>query len=1050
MIDRKLNPADLTALQKELNNKRPLNRSGFSSRITVHMGTCGIASGAEDVLKCFEEEISKSGKKDVCIITTGCIGLCSHEPLVTVETLKAEPVIYSRVDKNVASQIFKDHVIAEKVVKEAALAKGMASDTTNVCSDCAKDEIPHVSQLPFFGHQHSIVLRNRGLTVPDSLEDYIWRDGYQAAAKALTELKPEEIIKEMKVSGLRGRGGGGFPTGLKWEFAAASKNDTKYVLCNADEGDPGAFMDRSIMEGDPHALLEGMIIAAKAIGANYGYIYCRAEYPLALEKLETAINTATKAGLLGDNILGTGFDFHLEIYMGAGAFVCGEETALINSIQGERGTPRPRPPFPAVSGLWKKPTILNNVETYTNVSNIIRNGGDAYAAIGTAGSKGTKVFALTGKVNHTGLVEVPMGTSLGRIVYDIGGGIPKGKPFKAAQLGGPSGGCLPAKYLNIKTDYEAIIEAGAIMGSGGLIVMDDDTCMVDMARYFMDFCQDESCGKCVPCRVGTKRMLEILERICAGQGEEGDIEKLEDLAHTIKDSALCGLGQTAPNPVLSTIRHFRHEYEAHIYDKKCPAASCTKMFKSPCQHTCPIGMDVPAYLALIRAERFDDAYDVINDTNPFPSVCGRVCTHPCQLKCRRGQMDDPVAIRDLKRFASDRVDRSKVTPLPTTRSQKVAVIGAGPSGLTAALELRRRGYSVMVFEGLPEPGGMLRYGIPPYRLPREILDIEIKAILGTGIELKTNCSIGKDLSVQKLVDDFDAVYVAVGAHGSASLRIEGENAEGVFGAVEFLQKTNRGTIKTVGENVVVIGGGSSSMDAARTALRLGAKKVTVAYRRTRDEMPAMLEELIGADEEGIEVVELASPIRIVTENGKAKAVAFVKNELSDYDDSGRKWPVPIDGSEWEIKAETVVYAIGNKTDFSFNDANICTTEKNTIVVDKRLRTVNEKVWAGGDATPGTAIVIEAIADGQKAAKAIDAAIRLANGEAPYVTPKKKIIDVPGSADDICIDQPYVPMPEIDAKKRCGIFDEVQTGYTTEMAVKEAGRCLRCDLNSETK
>jgi NADH-quinone oxidoreductase subunit F len=1048
MIDRKLTPGDLPKLKSEINEKRSLANSGYAARVTVHMGTCGIASGASDVLDALSDETKKSNRKDIKILTSGCIGLCSHEPLVTVETLKAEPIIYYRVDGPAAREIFKKHIVDGNVQKDKALASGMASDTQEAASK--KNGIPHVSELPFFGYQQNIVLKNKGLTDPDSLEDYIWRNGYQGAAKALTAMKPEEIIQEVKTSGLRGRGGGGFPTGLKWEFASASKNDVKYVLCNADEGDPGAFMDRSVMEGDPHAVLEGMLIAAKAIGAHYGYIYCRAEYPLALEKLENAIQQAKAAGLLGDNILGTGFNFDLGIYMGAGAFVCGEETALIASIQGERGTPRPRPPFPAVSGLWKKPTVLNNVETYANVANIILNGGATYAAIGTAGSKGTKVFALTGKVNHTGLVEVPMGTTLGRIVFDIGGGIPKGKPFKAAQLGGPSGGCLPSKYLNIKTDYEAIIEAGAIMGSGGLIVMDDDTCMVDMARYFMDFCQDESCGKCTPCRVGTKRMLDILQRICEGKGEEGDIELLEDLAQTIKDSALCGLGQTAPNPVLSTLRHFRHEYEAHIHDKKCPAAACTKMFKSPCQHTCPIGMDVPAYLALIKAGRFDEAYEVIADTNPFPSVCGRVCSHPCQLKCRRGQMDESVAIRDLKRFASDRVDRTKPVKLPTTRSQKIAVIGAGPSGLTAALELRRRGYTVMVFEALPEAGGMLRYGIPSYRLPRNILDVEINAILGTGIELKTNCRVGKDITAEKLVAEFDAVYVAVGQHDSAKLRIEGEDAEGVMGAVEFLQKTNRGDIKKVGLNAVVIGGGSSSMDAARTALRLGAKKVTLAYRRTRDEMPAMLEELIGADEEGIEVVELVSPVRIIKENGKAKSIVFAKNALSDYDDSGRKWPVPIEGSEWEVPAETIVYAIGNKIDFGFNASNLCTVNKNDIIVDKKLRTSNEKVWAGGDAVPGIAIVIEAIAHGQKAAGAIDTAIRLKAGEAPYVAPKKKPIELPGTADDIRIDQPYVPMPELAADKRRGDFNEVQTGYTVEMAVREASRCLRCDLNSENK
>ena len=477
-------------------------------------------------------------------------------------------------------------------------------------------------------------------------------------------MTPSEIISEVKTSGLRGRGGGGFPTGIKWEFCATSKGDIKYVLCNADEGDPGAFMDRSVMEADPHAVLEGMIIAAKAINSHQGYIYCRAEYPLAVKRLNLAIEQAREYGLLGKDILGSGFDFDVEVYQGAGAFVCGEETALMGSIEGRRGMPRPRPPFPAVSGLWKKPTVLNNVETYANIPQIILQGGENYAKIGTESSKGTKVFALTGKVNRIGLVEVPMGTTLGEIIFDIGGGIPSGKRFKAAQLGGPSGGCIPAEHLNTPTDYEAIAKAGAIMGSGGMIVMDDDTCMVDMARYFMDFCQDESCGKCTPCRVGTKRMLEILQRICKGEGREGDIELLEDLAQQIKDTALCGLGQTAPNPILSTIRYFRHEYEAHILDKHCPAAVCSELFKSPCQHTCPVGMDIPAYIALVRAGRIDDAYKVLKRTNPFPSVCGRVCGHTCQMKCRRGQLDEPVAIMHLKRFITDHAKRPKIEPLP--------------------------------------------------------------------------------------------------------------------------------------------------------------------------------------------------------------------------------------------------------------------------------------------------------------------------------------------------------------------------------------------------
>jgi NADH-quinone oxidoreductase subunit F/NAD(P)H dehydrogenase (quinone)/NADP-reducing hydrogenase subunit HndC len=436
-----------------------------------------------------------------------------------------------------------------------------------------------MSDIPFYSKQQLIVLRNRGLIDPENIEEYIARDGYIGAGKALTEMTPEEIIEELKKSGLRGRGGAGFPTGKKWELANKTEGNIKYILCNADEGDPGAFMDRSVLEADPHAVLEGMIIAAKAIGAKHGYIYCRAEYPLALKRLDIAISQARKFGLLGDDILGSGFDFDMTVYQGAGAFVCGEETALMRSIEGKRGMPRPRPPFPAQMGLWNRPTNINNVETFANVPQIICNGGSWYSSIGTESSKGTKVFALTGEVRNIGLVEVPMGTSLRSIIFEIGGGIPKKRKFKAVQLGGPSGGCIPEEYIDTPVDYESIEKLGAIMGSGGMIVMDDHSCMVDMARFFMEFIQDESCGKCTPCREGTKQMLQILENITVGKGEPGDIDALENLSHAIKDSALCGLGQTGPNPILTTLRYFRDEYEAHINDKKCPAKRCPALIE---------------------------------------------------------------------------------------------------------------------------------------------------------------------------------------------------------------------------------------------------------------------------------------------------------------------------------------------------------------------------------------------------------------------------------------------------------------------------------------
>ncbi len=536
----------------------------------IQLMLCGgegcTAAGSGKVKTALLDEIKKHelGNR-IDIIMTECNGFCAIGPVMTVQP---EGVFYQGIKPEDAAEIVEEHLVNGNPVKRL-LYKGPGS----------KDEIPKLDDIPFFEHQVFRVMRNKGLIDPEIIDEYIARDGYFGAAKALTEMTSEQIVDEMLESGLRGRGGAGFPTGLKWKFAMGAKSDEKYVLCNADEGDPGAFMDRTVLESDPHAVLEGMIIAAKAINSHKGYIYCRSEYPLAIRRLTIAIDQANEYGLLGKDILGSGFDFDIEIYQGAGAFVCGEETALMRSIEGKRGMPRPRPPFPANQGLWEKPTILNNVETLANVAQIILKGGAWYASIGTDTSKGTKVFALSGDITNIGLVEVPMGTTLRTIVYDIGGGVPNKRKFKAVQLGGPSGGCVPEAYLDTPVDYEEIAKVGAIMGSGGAIVMDDRTCMVDMARYFMDFIQDESCGKCTPCREGTKRILTILENICEGKGKQGDIEELEELTRVVGESALCGLGQTASNPVLATLRYFRDEYEAHINRKECPARTCVALLK---------------------------------------------------------------------------------------------------------------------------------------------------------------------------------------------------------------------------------------------------------------------------------------------------------------------------------------------------------------------------------------------------------------------------------------------------------------------------------------
>ena len=560
----------------------------FRSQVLICGGTGCTSSGSPELIRLFEEKIKAAGlEKEVKVVRTGCFGLCAMGPIVIVYP---EGAFYSHIKAEDVDEIVSEHLVKGRIVRHL------------LCKEAVEEEgaTKSLDEVDFYKKQKRVALRNCGVIDPEKIDEYIAFDGYKALAKVLTEMKPQEVIDTIKASGLRGRGGAGFPTGMKWQFAANSVSDQKYVCCNADEGDPGAFMDRSILEGDPNAVVEAMAIAGYAIGASQGYVYVRAEYPIAVKRLQVAINEAREYGLLGKNILGTGFDFDLDIRLGAGAFVCGEETALMQSIEGKRGEPRPRPPFPAVKGLFDKPTILNNVETYANVAQIILNGPEWFASMGTEKSKGTKVFALGGKIKNTGLVEIPMGTTLREIIYDIGGGCPNGKKFKAAQTGGPSGGCIPASLLDTPIDYDNLLAIGSMMGSGGMIVMDEDNCMVDIARFFLDFTVDESCGKCPPCRIGTRRMLEILERITEGKGEDGDIEKLETLAKNIKASALCGLGQTAPNPVLSTLRYFRDEYEAHIYEKRCPAGHCRKLLRytidpavckgcSLCSKVCPVG-----------------------------------------------------------------------------------------------------------------------------------------------------------------------------------------------------------------------------------------------------------------------------------------------------------------------------------------------------------------------------------------------------------------------------------------------------------------------------
>ncbi|MBQ8732013.1 MAG: NADH-quinone oxidoreductase subunit NuoF [Oscillospiraceae bacterium] len=561
----------------------------YRSHVLVCGGTGCTSSGSEKIIAALESEIQKNGLvEEVKVIRTGCFGLCALGPIMIVYP---EGCFYSMVQPEDIPEIVSEHLLKGRIVKRLLYSETVIEDS---------DAVKSLDETDFYKKQLRVALRNCGVINPENIDEYIAYDGYQALGKCLTEYTPEQVIDIIKQSGLRGRGGGGFPTGVKWSLARANDADQKYVCCNADEGDPGAFMDRSVLEGDPHVVLEAMAIAGYAIGATQGYIYVRAEYPIAVKRLQIAIDQAREYGLLGKNIFGTDFCFDIDLRLGAGAFVCGEETALMTSIEGHRGEPRPRPPFPAQKGLFGKPTILNNVETYANIPQIILKGSDWFSGMGTEKSKGTKVFALGGKIKHTGLVEIPMGTTLREVIEEIGGGIPNGKKFKAAQTGGPSGGCIPASLIDTPMDYDNLIAIGSMMGSGGLIVMDEDTCMVDIAKFFLEFTVDESCGKCTPCRVGTKRLLELLNKITSGNGELADLDKMEELCYYIKANSLCGLGQTAPNPVLSTLRYFRDEYVAHVVDKKCPAGVCKDLLSysidadkckgcTLCARNCPVG-----------------------------------------------------------------------------------------------------------------------------------------------------------------------------------------------------------------------------------------------------------------------------------------------------------------------------------------------------------------------------------------------------------------------------------------------------------------------------
>ena len=665
-----------------------------------------------------------------------------------------------------------------------------------IYKDPKDDQIYHSKDdIPFFKMQTRTVLGSNQKIDPIRILDYVEQGGYSALEKVLLKNDTEWIISEIKKSGLRGRGGAGFPTGKKWELAhaAESKDGQKYIVCNADEGDPGAYMDRGLLEGNPHSIIEGMLIAGIAIGASKGIIYARSEYPLAIKHALIAIRQAQESGILGKNIMQSGYDFDLEIVRGAGAFVCGEETALIKSIEGLSGEPRQRPPYPIEKGIYGSPTCINNVETLANISVIINQSAKEYKKVGVPGNSGTKIFSLVGKIRNTGLVEVPLGIKLSQVVYDIGGGAPGNAKIKAVQTGGPSGGCIPARLFDLPIDYESLSKAGSIMGSGGMIVMDENTCMVDVAKYFMNFLKDESCGKCFTCRKGTQRMYELLDDITSGRATMEHITLLEELAHTVKETSMCGLGQSAANPVLSTIQYFRQEYEQHIKEKKCDAFVCTDLVAVPCQSACPVGTEAWRYVAHISRGEYEKAYSVIREANPFPSVCARVCDHPCENKCRAGTSGGRLCFHSGIEAIRHRpgIDPSTYSPIREQRGDKtyrIAIVGAGPAGLTTAHYLSLKGYKISIYDAECEPGGMLYCAIPPYRLPREVIKNEIDSLLDENINLKLNMTLGTDFSIDDLFNQgYSAVLLAMGSHKSKPLSIENEDVKGVYPSIELFK-----------------------------------------------------------------------------------------------------------------------------------------------------------------------------------------------------------------------------------------------------------------------
>ncbi|MBU4400647.1 MAG: FAD-dependent oxidoreductase [Planctomycetes bacterium] len=1087
---------------RQLGNMLRADVDPSALRIVICAGTACRASRSADIIQAAQGYILENGLVGkVALKTTGCHGFCEMGPFLLTEPQQA---FYAQVKIEHVPQIiraaFEGRCVEELLYRD--------SRTGEVCRN--RDDVP------FFKNQRRSILAMNQKVDPTRIHDYITEGGYLALEKALSSLGPTGVVEQIKQSGLRGRGGGGFPTGLKWEMLAKQPGPRgKVLVCNADEGDPGAYMDRCILEGNPHSIIEGMIIGAYGTGADEGIVYVRHEYPLAIENLNFALHQARDYGLLGNNILGEGFSFDIRVVRGAGAFVCGEETALIRSIEGKRGEPCQRPPYPVQKGGDGKPTIINNVETWANIPIIIRQGAEEFAKVGTKNNSGTKIFSLVGKIKNTGLVEVPMGITIREIVNDIGGGPAGDSPIKAVQTGGPSGGCIPVEKFELTVDYDSLAVAGSIMGSGGMIVMDENTCMVDVAKYFMNFLKEESCGKCFTCRKGTQRMYELLDDVTKGRGTLEHLDLLEELAQVVKDTTLCGLGQTAGNPVLSTLRYFRKEFERHVIDKRCDAFVCGDLVGAACQTACPLDTEAWRYVALLEKGQYEEAYQVVREANPFPSVCARVCDHRCESRCQLGQSGgEPIAIRALKRFITDRVDPGVYKPAATlgrqlycrpaagkqgwqynchpnmagadradvpsaakrstgnvgTGSEPVAVVGGGPAGISAAHYLSLQGYKVTLFEAEDAPGGMLTGGIPAYRLPRDLIEKEIASLLGEDVTVRCGVRFGQDIALDSLTaDGFHAVFLAIGAHESRPLGLEGDRSDlprsgpkgashksdlspdldGVYPSMRFLKAFNLRGEELARGQVGVIGGGNSAVDAARVAIRQkDVQSVTLFYRRTEQEMPAYEEEIEAAREEGVKIEVLVSPQKLFAKDGRLDGMECIRNRLGKLDAGGRPRPVPEPGTEFAVHMDTLIVAIGEQPAGEILAAAGLELNKNgSIKIDpKTFRTSRDGVFAGGDVATGPATVVDAIAAGKKAAEVIDRYLR---GESLTVPPEVKLPRVfiePAVVDEEQQETARrAKVRSIPPEARRKNFAAVEKTLSEEEAVAEAQRCLRCDL-----